>query len=278
MKRCVECGTLCKNEEIFCPVCGVRLSSAIREETVFEQHEERTPDDDESVRGKAPEQEEELPKPSEGPDHDASIEDEPAAVEIQEEAGPVYEQPDHGRSGNDVIMAKGRSNSPLYAIIGVLLVTVVILIIALARKQQPVVNPSYGDLQTSYQSTVITTAATPAPTIHKTEPTPAPTPAPTPRPTPTPRVPGPDDIRGCNDRVVYPNGTWLSDYETKYVKTKHGVRAYLRYEPKEGSDYYSYVYERDMVTVLARQNGYSLVKTTDGMAGWVTSSVLVDSY
>ena len=91
--------------------------------------------------------------------------------------------------------------------------------------------------------------------------------------------PGYEDLAGCNEYVEYPEWyNWLDSYETKYVKTKHGVRAYLRYEPSSDSDYYDYVYEKDRVTVLARQNGYSLVKTTDGMAGWVTSSLLVDRY
>ncbi len=92
-------------------------------------------------------------------------------------------------------------------------------------------------------------------------------------------APSPDDLRGCNSKIVSPAWySWLDSYETKYVKTKHGVRAYLRYEPSSNSDYYDYVYEKDAVTVLARENGFSLVKVTDGVAGWVTSGVLVDFY
>ena len=91
--------------------------------------------------------------------------------------------------------------------------------------------------------------------------------------------PGADDLRGCNYRIEYPEWyNWLDSYETKSVKTKHGICAYLRYEPSSDSDYYDYVYEKDAVTVLARENGFSLVKRMDGVAGWVTSSVLVDSY
>lgn len=91
--------------------------------------------------------------------------------------------------------------------------------------------------------------------------------------------PGPDDLKGCNRSVQYPDwDNWLNDYETKYLKTRYGVRAYLRYGPSENSGYYDYVYEAAKVTVLARENGYSLVKTNDGMAGWVTSSLLYDNY
>lgn len=97
--------------------------------------------------------------------------------------------------------------------------------------------------------------------------------------------PGPDDLLGCSENVQYPSGTWLNDYEFKYLKTRHGVRAYLKYRPEdaegtpqEGVDFFAYVYEGAAVTVLARENGYSLVKTNDGTAGWVGSSLLVDSY
>lgn len=91
--------------------------------------------------------------------------------------------------------------------------------------------------------------------------------------------PGPEDLQGCNEQVQYPkSGSWLQNYETKYLKTKHGVRAYLRYRPSSDLEYYDYVYESARVTVLARENGYSLVKTNEGMAGWVTSSLLYDNY
>ena len=91
--------------------------------------------------------------------------------------------------------------------------------------------------------------------------------------------PGIDDLRGCNERIEIPAWySWLDSYETKYVKTKYGVCAYLRYEPKSDSDYYDYVYEKDVVTVMARQNGYSLVETANGQVGWVSSNVLVSRY
>lgn len=91
--------------------------------------------------------------------------------------------------------------------------------------------------------------------------------------------PGPKDLQGCNERVQYPKAeNWLQNYETKYLKTKYGKCAYLRYRPSSDSDYYDYVYERAKVTVLARENGFSLVKSNEGMAGWVTSSLLYDSY
>lgn len=92
-------------------------------------------------------------------------------------------------------------------------------------------------------------------------------------------TPGPSDLRSCNEQVQYPKAeNWLPSYETKYLKTKYGVCAYLRYQPSADSEFYDYVYEKAKVTVLARENGFSLVKTNEGMAGWVTSSLLYDSY
>ena len=282
MKRCVDCGTLCKDEEEFCPVCGIKLSSASKEEIDFQEQVDYIPDDEASIQENQLEQNE-ISSPHHESDNNAIIEIVSTGAEVQDEAGvvsyrPAYKQPNHNHSENDVIIVKSKSNSLLYVIIGALFVVVVILLIALFGKKQTTTNNSYSNQQTT-QNNSITSVAASAPTAQPTpKPAPVPTPEPTPIPTPTPKTPGPDDIKGCNESVVYPNGTWLTDYETKYVKTQHGVRAYLRYEPKEDSGYYSYVYERDTVSVLARQNGYSLVKTTDGMAGWVTSSVLVDSY
>ena len=70
--------------------------------------------------------------------------------------------------------------------------------------------------------------------------------------------PGPADLKGCDNEVQYPaRNSWLNSYETKYLKTRYGVRAYLRYGPYADSGYYDYVYEAAKVTVLARENGYS---------------------
>ena len=91
--------------------------------------------------------------------------------------------------------------------------------------------------------------------------------------------PNQDDLLGSSSRLVHPDdGNWLDDYETQYVKTKYGNLAYLRYEPKDDSDTFGDVLEKDKVTVLARQNGFSLVMTENKVAGWVTSGVLVYQY
>ncbi len=91
--------------------------------------------------------------------------------------------------------------------------------------------------------------------------------------------PGPYDLEMFWEEIGFPSeGNWLSEYETKYVKTESGDRAYLRRNPSAKSKHYDFVYEGDEVTVLARQGKFSLVWTQDGLYGWVTSSVLVDQY
>lgn len=87
------------------------------------------------------------------------------------------------------------------------------------------------------------------------------------------------DIMYRNADVEEPKASsWLSVFEEKYVKTKGGVCAYLRYHPSPDSDSFDYVYEGDVVTVLAKQNGLSFVMTANGDIGWVTSSVLSTTY
>ncbi len=92
------------------------------------------------------------------------------------------------------------------------------------------------------------------------------------------------DMWGCDERVTVPNdNAWLYDYQIKYVKSKHGKCIILRYYPIEKFSYDGYnlldrVWEREMVTELARQNGFSLVRTYDGQIGWVKSNLIVSVY
>ena len=86
--------------------------------------------------------------------------------------------------------------------------------------------------------------------------------------------PGPHDLDG-QDGVASPTNGWLADYVIKRVKGTTSGNAYLRWSPSnEGREYKRYVCEDEIVTVLATENGYSLVKTSDGRAGWVTSKLL----
>lgn len=114
--------------------------------------------------------------------------------------------------------------------------------------------------------------------------TPEITPTPTAEVTPTlpyedtaQAAPGIKDIQGCNSGVMVPSEIyWLSQYEYKVIRTKRGVRAYLRYTPDLDDGYFDYVNEGTPVVVLARQDGASLVKVKDGVIGWIGSELLND--
>ena len=96
--------------------------------------------------------------------------------------------------------------------------------------------------------------------------------------------PGKDDMKGCDKGVVTPDkGSWLSDYEYKVVQgtKKNSKGIILRQAPSEHYirneyNYLGVLYNGTEVTVLARQNGFSLVKVKPGQVGWVPSKGLVD--
>lgn len=103
----------------------------------------------------------------------------------------------------------------------------------------------------------------------------------TPSPAPSPRSPSLIDIKGCDERVVAPdNDSWLPEYMTKHVKSQNGNCLILRLGPVEyyedgGDNYLDRVWEKTEVTELARQNGFSLIKTATGQVGWVKSHLIV---
>ncbi len=103
---------------------------------------------------------------------------------------------------------------------------------------------------------------------------------------PLPRTPGPEDMEGCDSRIVAPQpGSWLPDYETRYVKPRNARCIVLRYKPvKEytleggySGNFQCRVWDKEAVTVLARQDNYSLIRTSAGMVGWVMTEHLVTS-
>lgn len=118
----------------------------------------------------------------------------------------------------------------------------------------------------------ITPYATPAPTVK-------PTPAPTPEPVPTaaPKTgPGQGDIQGHDSRLVEPNANaWLSEYDIRFVQSTGGVSIYLRWGPSTDYDYFDTVQEAEPVTVLAEENGFSLVLASGNRLGWCKSELIV---
>ena len=82
-------------------------------------------------------------------------------------------------------------------------------------------------------------------------------------------------MNGCHPDVMVPDEScWVPNYEHKVIRTKRGIRAYLRYSPNLGDGHFGYVDEGTPVTVLARQDGGSLVKVKDGVVGWIGSDLL----
>ncbi len=96
--------------------------------------------------------------------------------------------------------------------------------------------------------------------------------------------PGKKDMEGCDKGVVTPDkGSWLKDYEYKVVQAtkKNSKGIILRQAPSDHYirnqyNYLGVLYNGTEVTVLARQNGFSLVKVKPGQVGWVPSKGLAD--
>lgn len=104
-------------------------------------------------------------------------------------------------------------------------------------------------------------------------------------PTQPPKAPSEEDVIPFGEVIAYPESeSYLSSYETKYVKAPKGHSIYVFWKPN-GSDSYRrkyLLYEADEVTVLACEDGFSCVIFTsnDGKRniGWVNSDLLVSEY
>ena len=150
-------------------------------------------------------------------------------------------------------------------------------------------NGTAASVQTS-APTVRPASTTTATAVPTTKPTPVPTAKPTATPTPTAvptstKTPSKDDIVALGENVVHPqNSSYLSEYETMYVKSEKGHSIYVYFAPKVSEDNRRsyFAYEGDQVTVLARENGFSCVLFPDSYGnmhvGWVNSKHLVYVY
>lgn len=83
-------------------------------------------------------------------------------------------------------------------------------------------------------------------------------------------APGPDDIKGYGDIVPPKKGSWLPDYETRYVCASGGVAAFLFTEAKLDTKLvFDNVLEGTELTLLAKENEFYLVKLADRRVGWI---------
>lgn len=163
----------------------------------------------------------------------------------------------------------------------------------LAGDDKPVSNESRYFNSAYEQEISSTPVPTPDPSpVSPVSPPPVPTvptaPVPTPIITPEPDpviTPSVEDVRAFGDEITYPkSSSYLSEYETMYVKSGKGHSIYV-YWKAQGKDEYRrkfYLYEQDEVTVIARENGFSCViftaKDGEEHIGWVGSSLLVYEY
>ncbi len=88
-------------------------------------------------------------------------------------------------------------------------------------------------------------------------------------------APSKADLADASSKLQYPkSGSWLDDYETRYVESTNGGGIYLCYKP--GADYFATLEDGTEVTVLARQGRNSLVIDEYGEIGWCLSGCLVE--
>ena len=82
--------------------------------------------------------------------------------------------------------------------------------------------------------------------------------------------PSREDMRGFGDIAVPKSGSWLPDYETRYVCSSGGVAAFLFKAPKLDMElYFDDVLEGTELTVLAKENEFYLVKMSGHRLGWI---------
>lgn len=91
-------------------------------------------------------------------------------------------------------------------------------------------------------------------------------------------APSHEDLAGCSDKLQYPkNSSYLKAYETATVRPQTGDTAVMLVRPQKQeweADVISRLNRGQTVTVIARENGYSLVKISEGIAGWVITTDL----
>lgn len=98
------------------------------------------------------------------------------------------------------------------------------------------------------------------------------------------KTPSEEDLIPFGPVIAYPHpSSYLSDYETRYVKAPKGHSIYVYWNPDDASSRRKFLlYEGDEVTVLARQGSLSCVIFTDQsgeqQVGWASSDCLYYEY
>lgn len=118
------------------------------------------------------------------------------------------------------------------------------------------------------------------------------TPTPTPEITPTTKLesgewkeveessPGPSDMAGHSDIQAPQNSSWLAARETRYAYAPHGAAVYIYKGPSLGYEKVNGEYgvaDGTELTLLALENGMYLVKTGNGLLGWINTSGTIET-
>lgn len=101
-----------------------------------------------------------------------------------------------------------------------------------------------------------------------------------PKPDATPNQPRPsvDDLKGSSDKLVYPKEeSYMDEYLTYSIQPESGQKTYLLFKPeplKFTSDRIMDLEKDTIVTGIAKENGFTLVKVQEGVVGWVPTQEL----
>lgn len=92
--------------------------------------------------------------------------------------------------------------------------------------------------------------------------------------------PGPSDMAGYSDIQAPQNSSWLAARETRYAYAPHGAAVYIYKGPSLGYEKVNGEYgvaDGTELTLLALENGMYLVKTGNGLLGWINTSGTIET-
>ena len=100
----------------------------------------------------------------------------------------------------------------------------------------------------------------------------------TPTPTQKDKGPGSHDLVGASDQLQYPKeDSYLDSYQSMTIHVANANYTSLTYRPEKWQHTVDGIMRIDngtVVTALAQENGFTLVKVQDGVVGWVETQNL----
>ena len=92
--------------------------------------------------------------------------------------------------------------------------------------------------------------------------------------------PGPSDMAGYSEIQAPQSTSWLDAREKRYVYAPHGAAVYIYKGPSLGYEKVNGKYgvaDGTEITLLALENGMYLVKTGNGLLGWINTSGTIET-